>query len=256
MPRSWRPCDMRAFILTLLLSGCSILSLGASASLDGEWQLQAGTNQGQPVPIVAGSKITLNVDGTKAGGSAACNMYGGTIKVQGTSVAISALSMTEMACQENLMVSEAAYLAALPRVTTATRSGNSLVLSGPEVELRYVRVAPLADAELVGTTWRLESLIFGEAVASTVGVATLELSGDGRITASTGCREVTGSYTISDGKVQVTLDPYDTVGCVEPLGDQDAHVLEVLSSGFGISIQGDRLTLSAGDKGLDYRVQG
>jgi heat shock protein HslJ len=245
---------MRALSLVLLLSGCSLLTGGASVSLDGEWQLQAGTNQGQPVPIVAGSHITFKIDGTQVGGSAACNIYGGTIRVNGTSITINALSMTEMACQENLMASEAAYLAALPRVTTVARNGNSLVLSGPQVELRYARVAPVANADLVGTTWRLDSLISGETVSSTVGEATLQLSSDGRISASTGCRQVTGRYTISEGQAQVTLDPYDTIGCAEPLGDQDAQVLNVLSSGFGVSIDGDRLTLTAGDKGLGYRA--
>jgi heat shock protein HslJ len=245
---------MKALILMLLLSGCSLLTGGATASLDGEWQLQAGTNQGQPIPIVAGSRITLKVDGTQVGGIA-CNHYGGTIQVNGASIVISALSMTEMACQEPLMTSEAAYLAALPLVTEAERDGNSLVLSGPQVELRYGRVAELANSELVGTTWTLESLISGEAVSSTLGEqVTLTLNGDGTITASTGCREVSGQYTIADEQVQVTLDPYDTIGCAAPLEAQDAHVLEVISDGFAVSIDGDRLTLSAGGKGLGYRA--
>lgn len=246
---------MKALILMLLLSGCSLLTGGASASLDGEWQLQAGTNQGQPIPIVAGSRLTLKIDGTQVGGSAACNTYGGTIQINGDSIVITALSMTEMACQENLMASEAAYLAALPRVTAAMRNGNGLILSGPQVELRYGRDAELADSELVGTTWTLESLISGEAVSSTVGEqVTLTLSDDGTIAASTGCREVSGRYTIAEGQVQVTLDPYDTIGCAAPLEVQDAHILEVLSDGFAFSIEGDRLTVSAGGQGLGYRA--
>lgn len=247
---------MRALILVLLplLSGCALLSGGSSASLDGEWQLQAGTNQGQPILIVAGSQITLKIDGTQARGSAACNLYGGTIQVNGSSIVISALSMTEMACRGELMASEAAYLAALPRVTTATRSGNSLVLTGPRVELRYARVTPEPNADLTGTIWILDSLISGDAVSSTVGEATLELGGDGKLSASTGCHEVTGRYTISEGQVRVTLDPYDMIGCAEPLADQDTHVLNVLSDGFGLSIDGDRLTLMAGEKGLGYRA--
>jgi heat shock protein HslJ len=247
---------MKALIVGFLLSGCSLLSHGASASVDGQWQLQAGTNQGQPVPIVAGSRITLNIDGTQVGGSAACNSYGGTIQVSGSSVTISALSMTEMACQEDLMASEAAYLAALPRVTTAARNGNSLVLSGPEVELRYMPVAPVADADPVGTTWILESLISGETVSSTVAAAALQLNGDSKIAMSTGCRQLTGSYAIVEEHLVITLDPYDTIACAAPLGDQDTHVLEVLTSSPTIGIDGNRLTLSAGDKGLGYRAEG
>ena len=247
---------MKAMILMLLLSGCSLLSGSGTTSLDGEWLLQAGTNQGQAVPIVAGSKITLKIDGNQAGGSGACNLYGGTIQVNGSSIAISALSMTEMACQENVMASESAYLAALPRATMAARSGNGLLLTGPQVELRFTLVPEVANANVVGTTWLLESLITGEAVSSTVGErVTLQLSGDGRLTASTGCRDVTGSYSISDGQVQVTLDPYDTIGCAAEVGDQDEHILEVLSHGFGISVDGDRLTLTAGDKGIGYRAE-
>jgi heat shock protein HslJ len=137
---------MKALLLMLALTGCSIFSGGATASLDGEWQLRDGTNQGQPIPIVAGSRITLKVDGTQVGGSAACNLYGGTLEVHGSSVVISALSMTEMACQEDLMASEAAFLAALPRTTTIARNGDNLVLTGPELELHFDLVAPVADA--------------------------------------------------------------------------------------------------------------
>jgi heat shock protein HslJ len=245
---------MRALVLALLLSGCSLLPGAGSVAMDGQWRLQAGTNQGHAVPIAAGSQITLKVDGDQVGGSSACNIYGGTIRIHATSIAISALSMTEMACQENLMASEAAYLAALPRATTAARNGTILVLTGPQVELRFVLVPPVADADLVGTAWVLESLISGDVVSSTVGEATLRFSDDGRFAASTGCREVTGSYTISGAQVRVTLDPYDTIGCAAPLGDQDAHILAMLSHGFGVAIDGNQLTLNAGDRGLGYRA--
>lgn len=244
---------MRALPLILILAGCSLLAGTASASLDGEWRLQAGTDGGQPIPIVAGSQITLNVDGTQVGGSAACNIYGGTIQVSGSSIAINALSMTEMACRDDLMASEAAYLAALPRVTTAARDGGSLVLSGPGVELRFALIRPVANASITGTVWVLESLISGDAVSSTVSErVTLEFHPDGTLAASTGCRLVTGRYTISGNQAQVTLDPYDLVGCVEPMGGQDMHVLAVISDEFSIAIDGTSLTLTAGDRGLGY----
>lgn len=153
------------------------------------------------------------------------------------------------------MASEAAYLAALPGVTTAARSGTSLVLSGPQVELRFSLVPPVADVDLIGPVWVLDSVISGEAVSSTVGAeATLQLGSDGTLSASTGCRTVSGRYSVAGNQVQVTLDPYDTVGCAEGLAGQDQHVLTVIGGEFGVSIEGDRLTVTAADKGLGYRV--
>lgn len=248
---------MRALIGIFLLAGCSLLTNGASASLDGDWLLQAGTNQGQPVPIVAGSPINLKIDGTQAGGTAACNHYGGKIHVSGSSVSFSEMAQTEMACiDDRIMASEAAYMTALLKVTTAERSGNALVLSGPGVELRFALIPPVANAGLVGTTWVLDSLISGDAVSSTVGDrATLQFSADGTFEASTGCRDVTGRYTVEGNQVQATLDPYDTFACGNGVGNQDDHVLEVISNGFSAATKGDSLTLTAGDKGLGYRAE-
>ena len=240
----------------MLLAGCSLISGGVSATFDGEWRLQAGTHQGQPVPIVLGSQPTLRVDGTKVGGSAACNSYGGKLQIDGTKIRITELIQTEMAClDDRLMASEAAYLAALSAVSGSSRTANTLVLSGPQVELRYDLVKPAADADLLGTVWLLDSLINGDAVSSTVGdPATLQLNADGTFSASTGCREITGRYTITGNEVRVTIDPYDLVGCAEPIGAQDVHVLGVLNDGFGVQIDGASLTLTSGARGLGYRV--
>jgi heat shock protein HslJ len=258
MRRSARPAGMRALILMFLLTGCSLLTNGAlaSGSLDGDWRLQAGVDQGQPVPIVAGSPINLKIDGSQAGGTAACNSYGGKVQVSGNNVSFGELVQTEMAClDDRVMASEAAYMTALQKVTKAKRSDDALVLSGPGVELRFALIPPVANADLVGTTWILESLISGDTVSSTVGErATLQLNADGTFAASTGCRDVTGHYTVERNQVQATLDPYDTFACGNGIGDQDNQVLKLISGGFTVTIQGQSLTLTAGDKGLSYRA--
>ncbi|MGZ8563959.1 MAG: META domain-containing protein [Candidatus Limnocylindria bacterium] len=243
--------------LALLLAACSLIPGAVNASLDGEWRLQAGTNQGAAIPIPAARSITLKIDGADVGGTSACNHYGGTLEINGATIKISALSMTEMACQDDLMAAEAAYLAALPRVTMAARDGDSLVLSGPNVELHFTRVQPVPNADLIGPLWTLESLISGEVVSSVAAnPATLQFNANGILAASTGCRAVTGRYTVSGNKVKVTLDPYDLIGCADPLGAQDTQVLRVLGGvdGFTVAIQGNSMTLTAGDQGLGYRV--
>ena len=136
-----------------------------------------GVDHGEAVPIVEPGSITMRVDGSEIGGRAACNIYGGTLDIDGNQITISALSMTEMACQEDLMASEAAYMAAIGGVDTAERTDDRLVLAGTDVELHYMLEPPIADASLAGTPWRLDSLITGEAVSSTMSDdATLELA--------------------------------------------------------------------------------
>jgi len=241
--------------MMLVLAGCSLLPGGTTTSLDGDWQLQAGTNRGQAIPIVAGSHVTLKIKGAQVGGTAACNSFGGNLQRSGGTITISELIQTEMAClDDRLMASEAAYLAALPRVDTAARSGNSLVLSGPQVKLTFGPLSPtVANAALVGTVWVLTSLVNGDAVSSTVGArATLQFNADGTFSGSTGCRDITGRYTISGTEVQATLDPYDTIGCAAGIGDQDVHVLGVINDGFSVAITGRSMTLTAGSKGLGY----
>ena len=48
--------------------------------------------------------------------------------------------------------------------------------------------------------------------------------------------------------MKVTLDPYDLIGCADPLGAQDSHVLKVIGAldGFTVTIQGNSMTLTAG----------
>jgi heat shock protein HslJ len=240
----------------VLLAGCVFLPGAMAAAINGEWQLQAGDNQGAAIPIVAGTHITLKIDGTQAGGGSGCNSYGGTIQISGTTIKISTLSMTEMACHDaRVMASEAAYLAALPRVTTAARDGNSLVLTGPQVELRFVLVPPLPNADLVGPVWVLDSLISGETVSSTQGAeATLQLT-QGAISGTTGCRSFGGRYAISGTHVQVTELVTDKRACSTELVGQDKDVLAVLGNAFTVTISGNSLTLTADGKGLGYRVQ-
>lgn len=242
-------------MLVLLLAGCSLLPGAKIAALNGEWQLQVGTNQGVAIPLVPGSRITLKIDGARVGGSAACNIYGGTLEVTGTAIRISALSMTEMACQDDVMASEAAYLAALPLVTTAARDGSSLVLSGPQVELRFALVPPVPNADLVGTAWVLDSVIGGEVVSSTVGeAATLQLNADGTLAGTTGCRAFGARYTVSGSQLQVTDLVTDKRACGTELVGQDAHVLAVIGASPAFTIEGSGLTLTSAAKGLGYRV--
>jgi len=241
----------------LALASCSQPAPGGGASdLDGAWRLAGGTHGGDPIPMVDAAPITMTIDGTEVGGRAACNIYGGEISIDGQLVSIGAMSMTEMGCDGPVMESEAAYIAALGDVERFERAADVLTLSGELVELTYELVPPMPDADLAGTAWRLDALVEGDAVSSTMGEpAGLELRDDGTLSGHTGCRTFDGRYELTDGEVRVTDLVNDDRACAD-LARQDEHVLSVIGDGFSYAIDGHRLTLSDGDLGLVYLVAG
>ena len=243
-------------VLALVLAACA--STGSAADLDGAWQLQSGTYDGDPVPILDSHPITLTIDGHDISGTAACNGYGGEISLDGGLFTIVGVSITEMACSpQQAMASESLYTTALFNVESAGVKGNNLVLTGPRgTELVFSQLEPVPTADLLRTVWVLDGLISGDAVTSVSGErATLELFSDGSFIGSTGCRTITGDYIVSGAEVAFTS--WGAHGeCPAELADQDSRVISALEGGFRVDIDGDRMTTwVAGDEGLTFRAE-
>lgn len=240
-----------ALVAALLLVACDWLTNG-EPELDGAWQLTSGTYDGAAIVVPGDARITMTIEGDTIGGTAACNQYGGTFDLDGRTISIGPLSVTEMACDGPIMAAESAFLAALADVDTLEPS-RSLHLTGPASDLQFMTLPPVDDAAIVGTAWLLDSIITGDAVSSVMGAAaTLRLTEEGTITGSTGCRTFDGTYTISGDEIRVTRLIVTDNACADELAAQDEHVLRVLDDGFTASVDGARLTLAAGGDGLGY----
>jgi len=240
-----------AAVAAVSLVGCDQLLEVQTA---GAWQLEAGSLDGRPVPIVAENRITMTVDANGVSGTAACNHYGGRLESSGPSFKVIEVSSTAMGCEAPIAASEAAFLQALGRVASATRAGDRLLLSGPGVELRFVALQPVNAAALVDTRWILETLTNADIAQSPQGAeATLELRSDGSLRGSTGCRQLTGRYVVQGDEVRITELAADGE-CNPELQAQDSHVADVIGDGFQATVDGDRLTLvQDGSLGLIYR---
>jgi len=221
------------------------------------WELESGTIDDRPIPIVDGHPITLAFTDRGAGGTAACNRYGGSLAMTGSDITFTDLAWTEMACiPEEIMDSERMYLEALPRLEVFAMSDERLTLSGDGVELVFTALPPVPTSELTGTVWVLESLVVGGSLSTVTGErATLELFSDGSVLGSTGCRTLNGNYTIAGAEVQMT-ELTANGDCPRDLEDQDTQVVTVLGS-FRATVEGETLTLtSSGNMGLRYRDEG
>ena len=246
---------MLVLLGVLALAACGTQA-GGTADVEGEWHLTGGTADGAELPAPPGTQATLELAGDEARGTAFCNSWFATVRLDGSALALDGIGQTEIGCAPEVMAAEGSYLAALGGVRTSAVRADELVLTGDGVELRFSRVVPVPDSPLAGTRWLLDTLVDGGTASSTLGEpAVLELGQDGALTASTGCRQIGGSWS-SDGEKLVVDAAYDTFGCPPPADRQDEHVLGVLAARPVATVDGDRLTLTADDgRGLVYRAE-
>lgn len=112
----------------------------ATGTLDlvGTWVLASGTTADGDLALDEAFPVTLEAmdDGSVAGQSA-CNRYMGSAEVNGQAIQFSQMASTMMACEEPVMALEQAYLAALAVVESGTSDGETLTLTGPDVELVF-----------------------------------------------------------------------------------------------------------------------
>lgn len=268
MRRGERPAAMRTphaplvLVLVALLAACGGSGASPPDSSDepfdpqGAWQLESGSANRAEIPLVDGHPITLTIEGSEIGGTSACNHYGGRLTVTGGRLEILDLGMTAMGCEEAVMASESAFLAAMGLVETIGGDDGQLVLRGPQVELRFDALAPPPTADLVDTTWILDTLFVGDVASSPLGdPATLELRSDGTFSGSTGCRTFTGDWLEQGAQIIAPTWGMDQTECPAGLSQQDGHVVTVIGDGFIPTVEGDLLTLTdLGGVGLAYRA--
>ncbi len=249
-----RPALLAA--LTIVLAACG--TGPSAAEVEGAWQLESGVYQGSDVLPPPSHPITLTLEGDVVSGTAACNGYGGRFELgpSGT-FSVGDIAVTEMACMPiEIMDVETAFIAALRDATHVEVKDGLLGLHGPETDLTFVELPPVPTADLIDTLWILDGIVVGNAVSSVMGeTATLQLFADGTLVGSTGCRSLSGDYTISGAEIQMTSLGAEGE-CANELHSQDSQVITVLEGGFSVTIEGDRLTISIrGNEALVYRTE-
>jgi len=223
----------------------------------GSWELTSGRADGAEIAIVDDHPITLTIEGSEIGGTAACNSYGGRLTVTDGRLEIGDVAMTAMGCEEPVMAAEAAYTAGLAAVDSIGGDGNELVLTGQGVELRFSALAAPPTTELIDTEWVLETLFVGDVASATMGEpATLELRSDGTLAGSTGCRSFTGTWVEEGEQIVATTLAMDGAECPADLTRQDEQLVTVIGDGFIPTVQANLLTLTdPGGVGLVYRAE-
>ncbi|MFA9444224.1 META domain-containing protein [Egicoccus sp. AB-alg6-2] len=258
-------------VLLLTLGGCSDPPPAPSTAdrdeLTGStWLLTEGEGPAGSVLVADGARVTLRFDeaSDQLGGVSGCNHYGAEVALDGDAIEVGGLGGTEMACEQPLMEVERRYLDALAGVDTVTVEGDVLTLTGPDARLLYDREPDAPTEALLGTTWRLESVVHGEGDAAAVSQAgdPAELRlGQGTLELQTSCVRVAAEWVEQGAEFRITSSSYEYADedavCLHDDPEQQ-RILEVFDGAFTAEVDGDLLTLHAtrSDTGLQFRAEG
>jgi heat shock protein HslJ len=149
----------RVLAVALLLAGCTHgeressapgeaeLTVTAGLRIVGGWVLTDGTVEAQPFPFPAqGPGGTLIVDEDYMGGTFFCNQVGAPYWLDGDRLELGPVGSTLIACSDDLMRAERAYLRVFAAEGThVSRAGDEIVLSNAAGELHFRRM-PLPAA--------------------------------------------------------------------------------------------------------------
>jgi heat shock protein HslJ len=133
---------MRKIVVSLIASAALVLSGCANPpieSFDGNWLLTSATDaQGTWVDGAAGATLVTIEDDHISG--QICNNWGGDIEITGSTVVVSSLYSTKMACDKpgGIMDREMRFLDDLSLVTSIELVDGQLRLTGDAVTLEFV----------------------------------------------------------------------------------------------------------------------
>lgn len=193
---------------------------------------------------------TIRFEGGDIGGTAFCNMYGGTYEAgDDGSMTLTLGAMTEMACEEPIGSLETAFIAALGEVAGYSVGDDTLALTrGDGSALTFSAEQPLP---LEGTAWRLDGITTGtDAVSSTLAGTdvTATFAGDDMLSGNGGCNRYNTGYTVDGNALTVDGGIVSTkMACEQDVMDQEAAYLAALAETAAFEIEGSTLTLSDAD---------
>jgi len=240
-------------------SGSTAPGAPTRSTLDGRTFVSTSvTASGVDRPLAGGQPITMTFDGKTLRASPGCNGVGGTYSLDGDRLTVTELSSTAMACADTAAMDQDTWFGGLLEAgPTLTLAGDQLTMTSADTVIVFVdRETADPDRPLVGTDWKLESIITGEVASSVPSGASASLQlPDGSHLTWQGCNSG-GAPVPSMTPTSFTVGEMvsSQKGCVGPAAEVDAAMAGVLHSTVTYDIEGPVLHLRNGSNGLDLRA--
>jgi heat shock protein HslJ len=226
----------------------------------GSWIITGYYNGSAVTAPITGTFLTLLVgsDGTLTG-SAGCNHYFGSYSLNGSSVKVSPLASTKVACpNSDIQNQETQFLAALQMTEAYTKDANGLTLtntsklSGGTV----VTAIPAHTSDYVGS-WQAIGINSGNGSLNPPAAGrpvTAVFHASGQVEGSTGCNVFSGPYTVNGDSMSIGPLLSTSAACGSPLMDtQQQQYLNALQNTSTWSV--DQGSMMLRDATQDIMVQ-
>jgi heat shock protein HslJ len=248
-----------ALALMAIIASAGCAAATATSIGDREFLSVNVTDGGAPRPLAPNTQIRLNFSGANLGASAGCNSIGGTYRVEGGKLVFQGGGMTEMGCDQARHDQDDWLVAFLASKPVARLTGNDLTLeSGSVVMSLRDRTVVEPDANIVGPTWTLVSMIQGDAVSSVPQdqSATLKFNADSSFELFAGCNRGGGTWKAVGGGIQFSEILLTKMACDGPASAIESAMLVVLEAdSSSAEIKSNLLTLRAGANGLQLEAK-
>ena len=197
---------------------------------------------------------TIAFDENRLHGTTGCNSYGGRFTLDGTTLTIGEMEMTEMWC-EGVMDQEQAFVQVLMTAVSLTLNDDSLILHTPEGDLTF---QPPQEATLTDTIWVLGGIAQGDAITNTWidSEITAEFK-DGQLSGSGGCNTYSTSYETEGTSLTLGMAVSTMMACDEEHNQREMEFFTALANVAQYEIRRNGLFLQdeAGNLLMTWQMQ-
>lgn len=209
------------------------------------------TEQGRPRALATGTNIELRfTDDGRLVANAGCNTISGTVSMAGGTLDVTDISITEIGCAPDRHEQDQRLSTFLGGGPSWRLDGSTLVLSslGTDLVLTQENVLPL-----VGTTWKVDTLIQGPVAGATpAGIDATLVFGVDQVTVSGLCNLRAVKYRASGSTLTFELDVLTMMACAPEIMRVEHAAVTLFDGETTYQIDNRALTITKDDQGLRF----
>ena len=237
---------LAALASVILVAAACSASGGSGGTLEGTtWLMKSYDNGTSVVNVPQGVYPDAVFADGKVSGILVCNSYTGGYTQSGSSLTISQLATTMMACPDTSAGVEEQMSAAMQKAATYTASKESLKIYDSSGKNVLVYQAAPKDT-LSGTSWTATGVNNGKGAVESVAAGTTitaSFGADGQLSGSGGCNQYSATFTSADGTIVIGPIAGTRMACDPAVSDQETAYFAALDAATTYKVQGSTLEL-------------